>query len=74
MKHDTSTGMRSDVVSTFFSLKYEVNHLMSKYGLTREEGEEVIHRHKGDREAINALAKEIKKARLAPGFDGISSL
>jgi hypothetical protein len=67
MRHDTSTGARSDVVGALFSLKYEVNHLMSKYGLTREEGEVVIHRHKGDREAINAMAKEIKKTRLAPG-------
>ncbi len=63
MKHDTSAGARSDVVSTFFSLKYEANHLMSKYGLTREEGEEIIHRHKGDREAVNAMAKEIKASR-----------
>jgi hypothetical protein len=63
MKHDTSTSARSDVVSTFFSLKYEVNHLMSKYGLTRKEGEEIIQRHKGDREAVNAMAKEIKASR-----------
>ena len=60
MKHDTSTSARSDVVSTFFSLKYEANHLMSKYGLTRKEGEEIIHRHMGDRERVNAMAKEIK--------------
>jgi hypothetical protein len=33
---------------------------MAKYGLTREEGEEIIHRHMGDREAVNAMAKEIK--------------
>ena len=63
MKHDTSAGARSGVVSTLFSLKYEVNHLMNKYGLTRKEGEEIIHRHRGDREAVNAMAKEIKASR-----------
>lgn len=63
MKHDTFPGAKSDVVSAFFSLKYEVNHLMSRYGLTRKEGEEIIHRHKGNREAVNAMAKGIMASR-----------